>query len=136
MNKVKNEKEKPVIYIFGNELLKEDSVPIKIKPELEKHFPKIDFVYQDPNENIKPKDKKMILIDSAQGIEEIKILDSLQKLETLGIPASLHDFDLAFNLKLLEKIGKLEEVFIIAIPQEIDEKTALKETTKALEKLK
>ena len=37
----------------------------------------------------------------------------------------MHDFDLAYNLKLLEKIGKIDSVKIIGVPMEISEEEAL-----------
>ena len=36
----------------------------------------------------------------------------------------MHDFDLSYNLKLLKKIGKLKEVEIIGVPENMNEKEA------------
>ena len=50
---------------------------------------------------------------------KIVLMTTLKKIQT-GQIYSLHDFDLAFNLKLLPKIGKLE-IKIIGVPMEGDE---------------
>lgn len=122
---------KKIIYIFGNPLLNFDNLPIQLAPKLEKIFPQIDFVIVDPNENLKPIDKELIIIDTVEGIEKVVFIDDIKKLET-GKIFSLHDFDLAFNLKLLQKIGKLKRVKIFAVPMEGDEKEILEELTKIM----
>jgi hypothetical protein len=40
------------IFIFGNEDLEMDSLPLRILPMLRQRFPEIDFVTTDPNEDI------------------------------------------------------------------------------------
>jgi len=112
------------IYIFGNPLLDFDNLPLKLAPKLEKLFPEIDFVITDPNENLKPVNKELIIIDSVEGIDKVVIIDDLKNLETSKI-YSLHDFDLAFNLKLLQKIGKLKSVKIFGVPMNGNEKEIL-----------
>ncbi len=113
---------KKTIYIFGNILLDFDNTPIKLIPELQKKFPDIDFIYQDPNENLHPENKKLYIIDTIEGINEVKLLDNIDKIET-SATCSMHDFDLAFNLKLLQKIGALESVLIFGVPMKSDNKT-------------
>ena len=112
------------IYIFGNPLLPFDNLPIKMLPDLKELFPEIDFIVQDPNENLKTEEGKIIIIDTAQNIDKVTVLNNLDNLETEKI-YSAHDFDLAFNLKLLRKIGKLKEVLIFAVPQEIKKQEAI-----------
>jgi len=117
-------KSKQKIYIFGNPLLPFDSLPIKMCPDLKEAFPEIDFIVQDPNENLKPEEGKVVIIDTAQNIDKVTVLNNLDNLETEKI-YSAHDFDLAFNLKLLKKIGKLKEVLIFAVPQKIKKQEAI-----------
>ena len=51
------------IYICGNPLLKEDSLPLKILPKLQDLFPDINFIDFEPTEDL-PKEEKLIIIDT------------------------------------------------------------------------
>lgn len=106
---------KKIIYIFGNALLDFDNTPIKLLPELEKTFPEIDFIIQDPNENLKPENSELIIIDTVVGPSDVVIIDDINKIE-INSSCSMHDFDLGFNLKLLYKIGQLEKIKIYGVP--------------------
>lgn len=106
---------KKTIYIFGNALLDFDNAPIKLLPELQKTFPEIDFIIQDPNENLKPQDKELVIIDTVVGPRDVVIINDIDKIETAS-SCSMHDFDLGFNLKLLYKIGQLEKIKIYGVP--------------------
>ncbi|MBU0636988.1 hypothetical protein KKH16_02140 [Patescibacteria group bacterium] len=117
---------KKTIYIFGNPLLCFDNLPIKLAPKLKKAFQEIDFIIQDPNENLKPKNNELIIIDTVVGLKKVTIINSIKKIE-LSPTCSMHDFDLGFNLKLLKKIGKLKKIIIFGIPTKIDEEEALKQ---------
>ncbi len=120
------------IYIFGNPLLDFDNLPIRIAPELRKKFPDIDFIIQDPNENIKPSASgELIIIDTVVGIDEVVIINNVEKLETEKI-YSMHDFDLAFNLKLLKKIGKLKKITIFGVPPGLNKRIALEQLSKLI----
>jgi len=123
--------ENKTIYIFGNPLLDFDNLPIKFAPKLREAFPDINFVIADPNENLKPVDKELIIIDTVENIEKVVLIDDIAKLETQKL-YSLHDFDLAFNLKLLQKIGELKKVTIIGVPMREDEERTLKELIKIM----
>jgi len=59
------------IYVFGNPLVEEDSLAIKLIPSLQKKFPNIQFVIADPNENFPPEgEKDLIIIDTVKGIKK------------------------------------------------------------------
>jgi len=117
---------KKTIHIFGNPLLDFDNLPLKLAPKLQKIFPEINFVITDPSENLKPINGEMIIIDTVEGIDKVILIDDIEKLETSKI-YSLHDFDLAFNLKLLQKIGKLKKVKIFGVPMNGDGKEILEQ---------
>ena len=125
-------KEKIKIYIFGNPLLSFDSIPIKLIPELKNRFPQIDFIQKDPNENLKPNNKELVIIDTAMGIKEVKEFEDIEKIETENI-YSPHDFDLAFNIKLLQKIGELEKVTIFGVPPKIKKQEAFNQLSCLIE---
>lgn len=122
---------KKTIHIFGNPLLDFDNLPIKLVPKLKKNFPEIDFVITDPSENLKPINGELIIIDTVEGIKKVVVIDDLEKIQT-GKIFSLHDFDLAFNLKLLKKIGKLKKVKIFGVPMKGDEEEILEELTASI----
>ena len=148
---------KQTIYIFGNPLLSFDNLPIKLKPKLEKAFPQINFIIQDPNENIKPSYVKTSegrppYVKTSEGrppsvrtsegrpntIKELVIIDTVVGIDKVMIidnindielnnVYSMHDFDLGFNLKLLKKIGQLDKITIFGVPQKYDKNKALDE---------
>ena len=89
----------------------------------------------DPNENIHPKNKELIIIDTAVGIDHIKILEDIDKIE-LSPTYSLHDYDLGFNLKLLKKLGKLEKITIFCVPANLNKKQALDELVNLIKQKK
>ena len=124
-------KPKKTIHIFGNPLLDFDNLPIKLAPKLQKIFPEIDFIITDPSENLEPIDGELIIIDTVEDIKNVILIDDIEKLETSKI-FSLHDFDLAFNLKLLQKIGKLKKVKIFGVPMKGDEEEVLENLTKMI----
>jgi len=107
--------------------VKKDSTPLKILPELAKEFPEIHFVEIDAIEEIGSFGKELIILDSADGITDVCLLTDLKKLETKSI-VSMHDFDLAYTLKLMKKIGRLNSVKIFCIPTKMKKNRALKET--------
>jgi Ni,Fe-hydrogenase maturation factor len=118
------------ILVFGNPLVEEDSLPLKLLPKLRKRFPEINFVVADPTESLEP-DEEFWILDSTEGIKDVIILDDISKLN-LPKRFSVHDYDLAVDLKLLEKLGKLEEMKIIAVPVGMEEKEALRKVTELL----
>lgn len=123
------------IYIFGNPLLDFDNLPIKLAPDLREEFPELEFEVVDPNENMHPTDGVLIIIDTVINIDEPVLIDDIDDLE-LSPRYSMHDLDLAFNLKLLKKIGKLDKAFIIGLPPAIDQALALQETIRIIRKIK
>lgn len=124
---------KKTIYIFGNPLLDFDNLPIKLLPKLKKEFPNFNFIHLDPNENIKPINKELIIIDTVININKVKIFNNIDKIE-LDTIYSAHDLDLGFNIKLLQKINKLNKIIIFGIPPKLKEEEALKQLIKEIKK--
>lgn len=125
--------DKKTIYICGNPLLDFDSLPLKLIDGLQTAFPQIEFKTIDPNENLKPIGKKMIIIDTVDGIDEITVISGIGQLVT-GKIYSPHDLDLGFNLQLMKKLGLLEEVLIFGVPMEIEKQAALGQLILAIKK--
>jgi len=122
---------KTKILIFGNPLLENDSLPIKLIPQLKKQFPDIDFEEVDPTEGLEKYGKNLTIIDTVEGIEKITIINNMEQLQTNKL-FSMHDFDLAYNLKILKKLGMIESIKIIGIPMDINEENAIEEISKIL----
>ena len=100
---------KSKIYIFGNLLVKKDSLPLSLLSELKKAFPKVEFQIVDPNENFPPNDEKnLIIIDTVFGIKKSQILDLDDFQLIKKTPVSPHDYDLLMHLLLLKKIKKIK----------------------------
>lgn len=119
------------IYIFGNPLLKEDNLPVRLMPKLKKKFPQINFELKDPSENLNPKNGKLCIIDTVKGISKVTLFRNLDEFETEKI-YSLHDFDLGLNLKLLRKIGKLKEVLIFGVPNGLNESLVFRQLVRLI----
>ncbi|NPE26734.1 hypothetical protein HNV12_01885 [Methanococcoides sp. SA1] len=123
------------ILIFGNPLLPNDSLPIRLIPQLQKAFPQHQFIHIDPSENLEDYGPHLTIIDTIQDIKEIKILKlkSQEDFKKIILPKSLsmHDFDLSINLRLLKKLDKIKSVKIIGIPMNITESKIMKKFIKS-----
>jgi len=118
------EKRRQKILVFGNPLVPQDSLALRILPKLRKKFPKIEFIELDGTDDLYEYGRDLVILDVAAGIRKVSIVDDLDDLELPRV-VSMHDFDLAWNLKILLKAGMIDSVKIVAIPQDMDEKRAL-----------
>ena len=122
------------VLVFGNPLLENDSLPLELLPELRDKFPNIEFKEIDPTEDLEKQGRHLVILDSVEGIDEVIILDSIEQLHANKI-YSMHDFDLAYNLKLLKKIGKVDSVKIIGVPMGGDREKILNGIKELIEKI-
>lgn len=120
------------IYVLGNPNFEKDSLPVKILPKLKKSFPNFEFTHLDPTENL-PEEPHLILIDTILNTSEVKILRDIDKIEN-SPQVSLHDFDLGFQLKLAKKLGHIDKVTIIGVPEHIEEDEAIEQIKTYLNK--
>jgi Ni,Fe-hydrogenase maturation factor len=107
-----------LIYIFGNPDHPQDNLAIKISQKIKTKLPEIEFIYIKPNEDLPfINQDKVVIMDVVAGIDKVTIFtqDDLDKL-VLPPRTSAHDYDLAFQLKYLKKLGKLKEIKIIGLP--------------------
>lgn len=121
------------IYVTGNALVREDSVPLRIMERLQCSFPSVEFLELESTDDM-PEEHALRIIDTVIGIDEVKIIKDVDKIVT-GKVYSLHDFDLGYNLKLMKKAGKLRGVTIIGVPAHFDEERAYEGVTKALQSM-
>ena len=106
------------VYVFGNEDISDDNRTFKVVKKLEEEFHSIKFKFVKPNEDLPFIDEKdIIILDTVEGIDKTTLISD-EKIENfiLSPRASVHDFDLGFQLRYLKKLGKLGKVKIIGIP--------------------
>lgn len=119
------------ILVFGNKLLRNDRLPITMIDELQKEFPDIEFQEFDIVEDLHKEGKSLYILDTVEGIEHVITITEIDQLITDKI-YSVHDFDLAHNLKLLKKAEMIEKVMIFGIPMAMKKGRALKELKKII----
>ncbi|MGD0976915.1 MAG: hypothetical protein ABR875_01295 [Minisyncoccia bacterium] len=117
------------ISVFGNPDLKSDSLPLGILPRLQKKFPEIEFLVEDPNELNLPASDTWIIVDTVAGIKQVQLLAPENIKSFAKSRVSMHDFDLKTHLFWIKKIKKNLKIKIIGIPPMISEKLALKEAS-------
>jgi hypothetical protein len=117
-------------YIFGNIDLPNDSLPLRILPELEEKFPEILFEIKDPNEEWVVEDN-INIIDTVVGIKDVTVFDNLEKFSTVP-RVSVHDFDALTNLRFLQKLGRIKNVKIIGLSPKMNKKEALEKISEIL----
>ncbi len=111
------------VYLLGNPLDPLDSLPLRLKSRLIARFPKITFLEIDPTENFIPENDSAI-IDIVIGLKKVHLFNSIEAF--VDSPrVSVHDYDLSLHLKLLKKLGKVNRIRIIGLPQGISMKHAL-----------
>ena len=110
------------VYVFGNEYVAGDRRAIEVGRELEGAIEQISFIFVDPNADVPfANERHVVILDTVEGIEDVALIEG-DRVDGLILPprGSVHDFDLAFQLRYLKKLNKLGEVTIIGIPQEGD----------------
>jgi len=112
-------------YVFGNPLVREDNLPLKLIGKLKKKFPSLEFKEFDTVEDL-DFEKELNIIDTVKGIKKVELIEDIDKIITNKI-YSMHDFDLGYNLKLLKKLKMIDKVRILGIPMKIDEEEAFRE---------
>lgn len=118
------------IYVFGNPLVKEDSLPLKLIDKLKKEFPSLRFKEFDTVEDL-DLEKELNIIDTVKGIKKVELIEDIDRIVTDKI-YSIHDFDLGYTLKLFEKMKMIDKVKIFGIPAIMNEKEAFEQLKKMI----
>lgn len=108
------------IYVFGNRDVPEDARGLRVAEELEDKIMGVYFVFVRPNEDVPFADeRRVVILDTVRGLSEVALIEG-EEIDGLVLPprGTAHDFDLAFQLKYLKKLGRLGEVAVIGIPWE------------------
>ena len=124
---------KRVVSVFGNEMDPQDSMVVKMVPELQKKLPDVDFQLVDPTESLEPPSDPWIILDVGMGIDEVVVVEDLKQLDQVK-GQSVHDFDVYMELRLREKLGQLPKIKIIIVPALYAKEKAFDRIEKILKK--
>ena len=91
---------------------------------MQKLFPQITFIKADPTETLNASYQHLTILDTAEGVKDVTIIDDLDLLSP-SPRVNVHDYDLAIDLKLQQKLKKIKSVKIIAIPVNFSQQKAL-----------
>lgn len=106
------------VFVFGNELVAPDARAKRLADLIRDDLPGVTFVMcDDPGQLLDRSDKELVILDVVENTDEVVLLRDVDRLASRRI-VSLHDFDLAFFLKLMERTGDIEGIVIIGIPLE------------------
>jgi Ni,Fe-hydrogenase maturation factor len=114
------------VFVAGNPLLKEDSLALEVARELEKKLAGVKFEEIDSLGSLKEIPRELCIIDVAAGIQRVEEITDLSRLQGIKL-VSLHDFDMAAELLLYSKLGKLGKAVLIAIPSNYPVEKAVRE---------
>ena len=124
------------ILVFGNPLIEKDSIALKIAKVLQNSKNNgFAFEFVNSPEELQNYGSELLIMDAVKGLDRVQLLEGLDKIH-LPPRITTHDFDLTFNLKLLQKIGKISKVQLIAIPPEMQLQYAIATVEKLLNELK
>lgn len=107
------------VYIFGNQDIQQDNIAFNVANKLKGKIENVEFVSVKPNEDLPfVNEKNVVIMDTVFGIEKVEIIKDKDFDKIFLSPRnSVHDFDLGFQLKYLKKLGKLNNITIIGLPQ-------------------
>jgi Ni,Fe-hydrogenase maturation factor len=90
------------VYVFGNEHVPEDARAIEAARKLENTVEGASFFYVSPNEDVPfVGERHVVILDAVQGIHDVALIEGVDNL-VLSPRGSVHDFDLAFQLRYLK----------------------------------
>mgnify|MGYP001590163886 CR=1 FL=1 len=113
------------VYVFGNEHISQDNFALQVAKKIRKR--KIRHCYSP--EEIFEDNKPAVIIDVVKGAKKPLLIDDVSALKTRKI-LSMHDFDLAFFIRLMEEMGINKKIRIIGVPERGDAAKAAKEVLK------
>ena len=109
------------LFVFGNEHLPDDA----LAQEVGKMLKGVEVVQCTSPDQLMDEAAPLIL-DVVKNIKKPMLIQDIHQLRTRGI-MSMHDFDVAFFLALMQQMGKAMDAKIIGIPQVGDPKQIARE---------
>jgi len=114
------------IFVYGNTLLKRDSKALRISRRVK--LKGVSFREMDTSEDFDTENPVIMDVSNTDRVEVITNESQLQEPKLY----SLHDFDLAFQLKLLKKAGLIKSFTVIALPDKLSDDETLKQAVEAI----
>lgn len=123
------------IYVFGNTDLDYDNKAIELAHKISNYVHDINFIYVKTNEDLPfYNNESIVILDVIEGISDIVVIDNMDKVKIMNnLGSSAHDFDLGFQLNYLRKLGKINSIKIIGIPEKSNIDNILEEAKKIIE---
>lgn len=121
------------VWVFGNIDLAEDSLPLKILPQLQRQRPDVVFRVRDPMEEWDDVPDPLVVVDTVKGLDAVTVLTDLD-LFADAPRVSMHDLDLLAQLQFLKKVGKLKRVTVVGVPPSLTPDQAVTQIAAALPK--
>src|SRR3954447_26634095 len=108
------------VYVFGNEGVPKDRRALEAAEKLDHAIEGVSFVFVKLNEDVPfAGESDVVILNTVHGIRDVALIEGDKINEMLLSPrGSVHDFDLAFQLRYLRKINKLGNVTLIGLPKE------------------
>jgi Ni,Fe-hydrogenase maturation factor len=108
------------VYVFGNKDVPEDKKAIEVAERLAHAIEGVSFVFVGPNEDAPfVGESHAVILDTVRGIRDVALIEGDEIDAFILSPrGSVHDFDLAFQLRYLRKLDKLGRTTVIGVPQQ------------------
>jgi hypothetical protein len=93
------------VYVFGNTDVPEDKKAIEVAERLEDAIEGVSFVFVGPNEDVPfLGERHAIILDTVRGIRDVALIEGDEiDAFVLSPRGTVHDFDLAFQLRYLKE---------------------------------
>jgi Ni,Fe-hydrogenase maturation factor len=114
------------VFVFGNPLVKEDSIALRAGRELRKTRKELVFKEIESLDELEEIPEELLVLDCAEGIEKVTVVSDLKLIEERKVIGS-HDFDLGAELMLYKKLGKIKKVKLLLIPRDYGLEEAVRE---------
>src|SRR5215208_1472300 len=107
-------------YVFGNKDVPEDKKAIVVAERMEGAIEGVSLVFVGPNEDVPFLGERHAFIFQAEdGIRDVALIEGDEiDAFVLSPRGTVHDFDLAFQLRYLRKLDKLGRITVIGVPQQ------------------
>ncbi len=119
------------VWVFGNLDLQEDSLPLRILPQLQRLRPDLTFTTRDPLEEWDEVPDPFVIVDTVKGLEKVKVFTDLAAFASAP-RVSMHDLDLLAQLQLLQKLGKLKRLTLVGVPPALSPDLAITQVAASL----
>ncbi len=111
------------LYVFGNEYLDEDSLAHEVAARIKQRYGDAVRIVacRSPDELLEAEGEELLILDVVKNLREPVVIDDIAHLHTRPI-MTIHDFDVAYLLRLMRELGIEKNIKIIGIPPTGDAK--------------